>query len=409
MIIHSKVFKRIEKIAEEKNSYNYILLYFMSDRIELIFSNVDEYVIRYALEYFPLLVIYDKDRHSNMMHSNLLDDIFAMVLNRRVSDSNKELILQSFDCIDYDYITDEKDEILQRISHVLLINSIFSSIDKLDINFLIPSNIKAIKKELALKKKNNLTIEQILDSSSIADNYDEYLYVSGLMKKNINKILSDYDVLELKELFYHQKLKTRLNKSDNEYLKKESNFFTTADKLQMLNLLDKKKISDKANEIYKEILLECKYINLYDFNYDTDYKTFEYLFDDIYGSMTYNKVTSLSTNFIESDYINTLIEQEVDSSCFDKVLKEMYKIYGFDFTSYSYDEIKDYTIKEVGLTSYSDLQMLDTYIDDMKETIKAKSQKLEQKCLENYVDNTQSVLAKYQKTLKNGKFKHKKA
>lgn len=412
MIIHSKVFDRIERIASTQKKYDYILLYFMSDRIELIFSNTDEYTLKYLLYHFPLLVIYNKERHEEMMNINLLDDLFDTVLSRRVADSNRELILHSFSGIDYDDFIDNKDKILQKITQVLVLNKILNSFDSLNVNFLSKSNLQSVK------KMTSLPSHRYMNPSKTDKSFEIYNHVAGFIKKNINKILNDNDALEdLTDFFYYPKFKKTNNKSENEDLKRDVNFFTSKEKLKLLEMLENKTILSKAEEFYNEILMEVKYLNLYNFDYDMDYATYEYLYESLYSSMKYNKITALSTNFIDKDYLEVMYEQELNSFCLEKAIKKMYSVYGFDFTSYSGEEIREYTLQKMGMSedslysnskNYSEAQMLDLYIDDYKEIIEEESEKVIQDCMDDLTFDTQIFLQKYLKSLKSGNFKHKK-
>jgi len=412
MIIHDKVFKRIERIASTKERYEYILLYFMSDRIELIFSNTDEYTLEYLLHHFPLLVIYNRDRHEDMMNVNLLDDLFDRVLSRRVADSNRDLILHSFNGIDYDDFIEDKDEILQKITQVLTLNRIFNSFDSLNINFLTKNNIQSIK------KMTSLPSHIYMNPSKTDKSFDVYDYVVGFIKKNINKILKDNDAEEdFKDFFYYPKFKKTKNKSEKEDLKRDVNFFTSKEKIELLEMLENKPILPKAEEFYNEVLMEVKYINLYDFDFDMNYVTYEYLYETLYSSMKYNKITALSTNFIDKDYLEILYEQELNCYCLEKVIAKMYDEYGFDFTAYSDSEMQEYVMQNMDIhkntmysnsSNYSEAQMIDSYIDDYREIIKEESEKLIQNCMDDMTLNTQQFLQNYLKTLKNGNFKHKK-
>jgi len=412
MIIHGKVFKRIKKIAETKKDYEYILLYFMENEIEIIFSNTHDDILKYLIEHFPLLIIYNKQRYEDMVNVELLDNLCERVLSRRISDTNKDLVLSSFESIDYDFLINEKDIAIQQINKVLILNRVLESFEKLNINFLTKGNLTSIK------KRTKLPSNEYMNPSGTDESFTVYNFIAGLMKKNINKVLKDNNVLELKSYFYHPKLKKELNKSEKEDLKNETNFFTSQDKIDLFNLIDDKELSKKSIEIYNEIINEVKYINLYEYDYDSEYVTYEYLYDSLYSSMTYNKITALSTNYIKGDYLEQLYEEKMHNDCYDIVSDKMRKYYGFEFDSYSDEEIREYTMSEMGIdentmylngANYSEAKMLDSYIDDYKIIIQEEADKLLEECMDEIREDTIESLQKYEKTLKVGEVKHRKS
>lgn len=465
MIIHPKPFDRIVDLKNSKEDYKFILLYikrnphytpeqllenfeneFIEDNkltfekliyAEVIFTNLSLENIKYLMKYFPLMIIYDKERFEIISnYSYNLKPIFDSVLNRKLSATNSDEITNYFNSMNYKYIIENKDIITQKISNLFHLDKILKEFKELDKHFLKESN------HIAIRKRTDLSIEEFMkptlkkkryknknEKQYVKENkkqygkeseelkylkeefhsYDEreldysnYNYVSGyFQKKNINHILKKYNSEELKKFFYYGNIKDVKGKSEKEDLKIENNKFYNKDREEMLSILEHK--NNTSQNTYKELLKEIEYCNLYEWNYTLAEYEFEDIFLKLYSHTEKNQITSLSTKHTDKDYLVELFKY-ANFDCEEKIEKQIRE----EFDYIDRESIRDTLIKEFK-NNYSELQMIESYIEDRLESIEERKEELYKQCMEQLKESMgKDYLFEYIDSLKQGKTKHSK-
>ena len=465
MIIHPKPFR--EKIEENISLYSYILLYFernpkyvreeliddykidailssslksitpkyikkefdkkpiknnksiTSHKIsnpQIILTNSSEEELRYILSYYPLLIIYDRDKVvKNKKDDTDLKPLLVSILQRKLSSSNTEDIMGYFNHdINYKYIIENKESIINKIGNVYVLEKILSEFKKLDKYFLKESNYKAIRKRTDLPIEDFMKPTIIYKEESGVEfmdyDYSNYNYVSGyFQKKNINHILKKYNSLELKQFFYYENIKDTKGKSEKEDLKIDRNIFYKKDTDEMLSLL--RSNTSIAENIYKELLKEIEFCNLYEWTHSLDTYEFEDLFLKLYSSIGENQITSISDDYTNSDYLKELSNNH-DFICEEKVSRiireEFYEYCSYDGSEFDEDKTRSVLLKELK-HDYSELQMIDSYIEDIESKIQLRREEIEDECMEDLKEvSNEDYLHTFIQRLNQGKTKHSK-
>lgn len=298
MILSTNVFNKIKRL-EKNNTYNYTLLSFSSNNIELIYSDINDKDLSKLIDFFPLIVIRDKKKSDNYK-STVIDNVINSVISKRVEDEKIYLVKKYLNNITYEKFIDEKNNIIKVINNIILSVNIVNKFEKdLDDNYFSKSNIRTFN-------KNQKELEASIGFTTKSQKYKKALSneVSKKItqqKRNINDRIKNYDFL--KPFFFE-------NMEDDTYeIIHPTNTFSKNDIYDLIDIFDKQNnipISQTAKNLYIQIFNKIEYVNLYDYkhsysNNEND-NLFIHIFQKLYSHMEKNKILKISDNF-SGDYL----------------------------------------------------------------------------------------------------------
>lgn len=292
MILSTNVFNKIKRL-EKKNTYNYTLLSFSSNDIELIYSDINDEDLSNLINFFPLIVIKDKIKSDNYK-SALIDNVINSVIGRRVEDEKIYLVKKYLNNITYEKFIAEKDIIIRTINNIILsVNLVNQFENDLDENYFSKSNIRTFN-------NNQKELEASIGFTTKSQKYKKALSneVSKKItqqKRNINDRIKKYDFLKP---FFFENIK-----NDTYEIIHPTNTFSKNDIFALIDMFDKQNnipISQTAKNLYTQIFNEIEYLNLYDYNHsyskNENDNLFIHIFQKLYTHMEKNKILKISEN-----------------------------------------------------------------------------------------------------------------
>jgi len=327
MIIKNSIFNKIKEL--DNHNYRYTILNFKPDRIVLGYSNVSEEELESIFRVFPMILIKDNKRFQELKSSNI-DKIIFKCVSKRVGYEKILFIEEYLKDTTYDYFIKNKEEIINKINSIILSFNFIDFIEKkLNEDFLTKRNISTLnskRKELD-KLMKNLKVDK--DNVVIRKEICKIdLLKSKLQKENINKTIDTHKdgYYFLREFFYEN------NYNTNSYsLAKENNFYSRGNIKEMIELFEEKevRIIKTSTDLYKEILNESEYTNLYDYDYkvidDKSENYYEHIYSSLYSSIQGNRILSIDTSF-SGEYLSyflydvEMINRDVESIIYSKKL-----------------------------------------------------------------------------------------